>query len=140
MSTNMPVDPFTMWKNIYDQTEATWNKTLQEMMEKESFSENMGDTLNYYLQYQELVNKMTESYLKEVNMPSRSEIADIASLVINLEEKVDQFHDEVDDKFTVVSTTKEIKQLKHAVAHLDEKLSTVLKEIELVNRNEQDEK
>lgn len=136
MFTNMPVDPFSMWKNIYDQTEATWNKTLQEMMEKESFSESMGDTLNYYLQYQELVNKMTETYLKEVNMPSRSEIADIASLIINLEEKVDQFNDETDDKLIELNTTKknEIGQLKTAVSNLDEKLTALLKEVELMNR------
>lgn len=135
MSTQMPFDPFTMWKTIYDQTEATWNKTIQEAMNKDSFSESMGETLNYYLQYQELVNKMTESYLKELNMPSRSEISDIASLVINLEEKVDQFNEDMEDELAKTSTSNEIRSLRRAVTNLDKKLSTVLKEVELMNKN-----
>lgn len=118
-----------MWINMYNQTEANWKDSIEEMMEKEAFSEGMGDTLNYYLQYQELMNKMTESYLKSVNLPTRSEISDVASLVVNLEEKVDHIDYELDDKLEKLSSTKDIGQLKRSITNLDKKLDTVIKEI-----------
>lgn len=114
---------------MYNQTEANWKDSIEEMMEKEAFSEGMGDTLNYYLQYQELMNKMTESYLKSVNLPTRSEISDVASLVVNLEEKVDHIDYELDDKLEKLSSTKDIGQLKRSITNLDKKLDTVIKEI-----------
>lgn len=120
MSMNIPLDPVSMWKKIYEQTEENWGTILHELMEKEAFSEGMGDTLNHYLQYQQLVNKMTESYLKEVNMPSRQEIADIAALIINLEEKVDQLTDKVDEQ---LSTLQHVQHIHEALTQLNEKIN-----------------
>lgn len=135
MSTKLPFDPMSMWKTVYEQTESNWSKVLQEMMEKEAFSEGMGETLNYYLQYQELVNKMTETYLKEVNIPSRSEVANIASLVINLEEKIDQFNDDLDEKFAELNQSKEMIQLRRSITNLDKKVSTIIDQVERLNED-----
>lgn len=128
MSTNIPLDPISMWKKIYEQTEANWSNVLQELMEKEAFSEGMGDTLNQYLQYQELVNKMTETYLKEINIPSRQEIADIGSLIINLEEKFDQLNDEIDERF------QQLNKLEKSLTKIDEKISTIYQSSKSINK------
>ncbi|MCZ2258308.1 poly(R)-hydroxyalkanoic acid synthase subunit PhaE [Sporosarcina sp. G11-34] len=116
------MDPFTMWKDVYEKTEATWSEAIQETMKKESFSEGMGQTLNSHLQSQELISKMTEAYLKQVNMPTRGEVASVASLVINLEEKVDDLQDSFEDD----TLKNEIGQLKRAVANLDKKIDSVI--------------
>ncbi|WP_342599162.1 polyhydroxyalkanoate biosynthesis repressor PhaR [Psychrobacillus sp. FSL H8-0483] len=113
----LPFDPFTMWKTFYEQTEANWTSAIHETLKKESFSEGMGETLNYYLQAQELKNDTTESFLKSVNMPTRSEVADIASLIINVESKLDTLDDRFDE---------EMNQLIKAVSNLDEKLDKIL--------------
>lgn len=128
MSTNIPLDPISMWKKIYEQTEANWSNVLQELMEKEAFSEGMGDTLNQYLQYQELVNKMTETYLKEINIPSHQEIADIGSLIINLEEKFDQLNDEIDERF------QQLNKLEKSLTKIDEKISTIYQSSKSINK------
>ena len=99
MSTNFPFDPMTMLKNTYEQTESTFSDAIKEMMNKEAFSEQMGDHLNYYLQYQQLMDKMTHTYLKEMNIPSRDDLANMATLIINLEEKVDQLSDDINNRF-----------------------------------------
>ena len=122
LSQTLPLDPFKMWKSIYDQTEANWNDAIQESLKKESFSEGMGETLNYYLQYQELTKETTESYLKQVNIPTRGELADVASLVINLEGKVDDLEDKFDDELSKLDASKEISQLRRAVTNLGEKI------------------
>lgn len=132
MSQTLPFDPLTMWKKIYEQTEASWNDAIQETLKKESFSEGMGETLNYYLKYQELAKETTETYLKQANMPTRSEVADVASLVINLEGKFDDLDEKFDTEMTKLDPTIEISQLKRAVTDLDMKLDKVLEAIELI--------
>lgn len=134
MSTQMPYDPISMWKTIYENTEKNWSKVLHEFMEKEAFSEGMGETLNSYLQYQELVNKMTETYLKEMNFPSRSEIADVATLIINLDEKIDQLNDDIDERLIELNNLEETKQLKNEVTNLNKKMASLHEQIKLMNK------
>jgi polyhydroxyalkanoic acid synthase PhaR subunit len=134
LSQTLPLDPFKMWKSIYDQTEANWNDAIQESLKKETFSEGLGATLNHYLQYQELAKGTTESYLKQVNIPTRGELADVASLVINLEGKVDDLDDKFDKELSKLDVTKEISQLRKAVTNLEKKLDKVLEAIEFTGK------
>ncbi|MFS0574016.1 polyhydroxyalkanoate biosynthesis repressor PhaR [Sporosarcina sp. 179-K 3D1 HS] len=136
MSQTLQFDPFAMWKTMYEQTEANWNETIQQTLNKESFSEGMGETLNYYLQFQELAKKMTESYLKQANMPTRGELADVASLIINLEEKVDHLDDRFDEEIAKLDATKEIVQLRRSVANLEKKLDLIIEAVEKGNKQQ----
>ena len=130
MSQTKLFDPFTMWKDIYERTEATWGEVIQETMKKESFSEGIGQTLTNNLQYQELVTKMTEAYLKQVNMPTRGEIASVASLIVNLEGKVDDLEEKIEEDTLKNELSKEVGQLKKAVTHIDKKVEKVLELLE----------
>jgi len=127
------MDPFTMWKEMYEKTEATWSNVIHESMKKDSFSQNMGQTLNSHLQTTELVSGMADAYLKQLNMPTRDEIASLASLIINLEEKVDDLQDNMEEETLKNNTSNEISQLRSAVSNLDEKLDKILEVIELSN-------
>lgn len=124
MTQTTSFDVFTMWKNVYEKTESTWRDAIQDTLGKESFAESLGQIQSQYLQYQGIVNKMTESYLKQVNLPSRDEIANVASLIINVESKVDDLEDQMDAH--KADTSREIDQLKKAVTNLDKKLDRVL--------------
>jgi len=117
-------DVFTLWKEIYNKTESAWHEAIQETLEKKSFSESLGQIQSQYVQYQELVNKMTESYLKQANIPTRDEIANVASLIINVDAKVDQLEDALDDQNAQI--TKEIDSLKRSVSKLEKKLDTII--------------
>ena len=124
LTQNTSFDAFTMWKGLYEKTESTWRDSIQETLQKESFAEGLGQFQSQYLQYQELVNNMTASYLKQVNMPSREEIANVATLVINVESKLDDLEDQIDGNKE--NTTKEIEHLKRVVTTLDKKLDRVI--------------
>jgi len=124
LTQNTSFDAFTMWKDLYEKTESTWRDSIQETLQKESFAEGLGQFQSQYLQYQELVNNMTASYLKQVNMPSREEIANVATLVINVESKLDDLEDQIDGNKE--NTTKEIEHLKRVVTTLDKKLDRVI--------------
>ena len=124
MTQTTSFDAFTMWKDLYEKTESSWRDAIQETLQKESFAEGLGQFQSQYLQYQELVNNMTASYLKQVNMPSREEIANVASLVINVEAKIDDLEDQIDGNKD--NAFKEIEQLRKAVTTLDKKLDRVI--------------
>lgn len=121
------LDPFAMWKSVYEKTESKWNEVLHETMQKEAFSEWMGQVQNAFLQYQELVQTTTENYLKQVNMPTRDEISNVASLIINLEEKVDNLDQKIDDEILGNSQAAELNNLKISIAKLDQKMDGILK-------------
>ncbi|GGA40287.1 polyhydroxyalkanoate biosynthesis repressor PhaR [Psychrobacillus lasiicapitis] len=130
MTQTTSFDAFTMWKNVYEKTESTWRDAIQDTLGKESFAESLGQIQSQYLQYQGFVNKMTESYLKQANMPSRDEIANVASLVINVESKVDDLEDQMD--VYKIDTSREIEQLRKGLNNLDKKLDKV---IELLDKS-----
>jgi hypothetical protein len=83
------MQPVNIWKE-YTQT---INKSIEDASKKEEFSKTMGDSLKLFLKQQEVVSKMTENYLKQYNIPSKKDIANISSLVVQLEEKVDELNE-----------------------------------------------
>ena len=113
--------------------ETKWNEVIHETMQKEAFSEWMGQVQNAYLQYQQAVQNTTDSYLKQVNMPTREDIANVASLVINLEEKVenlDQKLEKLEDESVSNPTSTEINRLKSSIARLDKKVESILRVVQ----------
>lgn len=129
MSQQTQFDPFKMWKEFYDQSEAQWGKMFDESMHKEDFSEWMGHFLNVYLQYQNMVKQSTEKYLEHANFPSRADISNIASLIVNLETKVEGLEEivetEVVGKTGNASLSKEIDSLKAEVKSIDDKINQI---------------
>lgn len=113
-----------MWKELYDKTEHAWRDVIQDTLGKEYFAEGLGHIQSQYLQYQDIVNQMSEAYLKSVNLPSREEVSNIATLIIQTDAKIDQLEDQLDDYQQ--SSSKEIEQLKKTVSLLDKKLDKIL--------------
>lgn len=132
MATNTSFDAFALWKNLYDQTENAWRDVIQQTLEQKSFAEGLGQVQSQYLQVQGIVNGLTEAYLKQLNMPSRDEIAQVASLIINVDAKVDELEDQLDDLSNTTNTKavddvkRDVDTLKRSVTKLDKKLDTVI--------------
>lgn len=126
MSQQITFDPFAMWKQMYDKAEEQWNQTLDETMHKEEFSKWMGQSLNGYLQYQNLAQKSTEKYLEQANMPSRQDLSNVASMVIGVEDKVDKLEQTIEedvlDRLKQIDLSEEVKSLKADVAGISQKL------------------
>jgi polyhydroxyalkanoic acid synthase PhaR subunit len=119
-------DPFALWKQMYDKAEEQWSQTIDEAMKKEEFSKWMGQSMSGYLQYQEFARKSTEKYLEQANMPSRQDIANVASLVVNLEDKVDQLEQVIEenvvDSLKDLDVVKEIKSLKSEMTKMSKRM------------------
>jgi polyhydroxyalkanoic acid synthase PhaR subunit len=116
-----------MWKDMYEHTEKAWNDVIQDTLGKEVFSEGLGQVQSSYLQYHEMISNLTEAYFKQANIPTREEVANVASLVINLEDKIDNIDDQLYENSETIS--KEINQLKRTVGNLEKKFDKVLEAI-----------
>ena len=135
MTQKIPLDPFSAWKDMYEYTEKAWHDVIQDTLGKESFSEGLGQIQSSYLQYHEMISNLTEAYFKQVNIPTRDEIASVASLVINLEDKIDNMDDQLYENSEII--TKEFNQLKRTVSNLDKKFDRVLEAIAALEKKMQ---
>lgn len=127
------LDPFQAWKDVYDKTESYWGKVIGDNMNREEFSQMMGNVLNMNLQYQQAINEVTGRYFQQVNIPTKEDVANVASLVINVEEKVEALEDRFDDledKQDSPAFKREVTKLKSDVKSLDKKLDKVLSLLE----------
>ena len=132
MTQKIPFEPFTMWKDMYEHTEKAWHDVIQDTLGKESFSEGLGQIQSSYLQYHEVISNLTEAYFKQANIPTRDEVANVASLVINLENTIDNIDDQLYENNETV--TKEINQLKRTVGNLEKKFDKVLEAIAALDK------
>ena len=117
---------------MYEHTEKAWHDVIQDTLGKESFSEGLGQIQSSYLQYHEMINNLTDAYFKQANIPTRDEVANVASLVINLEDKIDNIDDQLYENSE--SVTKELNQLKRSVGNLDKKFDKVLEALTALDK------
>lgn len=130
MNQSKTIDPFEIWKNVYEQTESYWSKVLDENLATEEFSRGLGKVLDMNLQYRKLVNDSTKAYLEQMNMPSKDDLAKLASLIINVETKVDQMEEAVEDAIVVQADLEkqasEVKALQNEIKKINKKMDQIL--------------
>ena len=88
-----PVDPFELWRQIYETNEKAWNTVLERTVNNPAFAESSGKILETFLSAQKTVRDNMRQYLEQINLPTREDVARLGELIIALEEKVDQLDD-----------------------------------------------
>src|SRR5216684_5836715 len=86
-------DPFELWRQIYETNERAWNAILERTVNNPAFAESTGKVLETFLSAQKTVRDNMRSYLEQINLPTREDIARLGELIVSLEEKVDQLDD-----------------------------------------------
>lgn len=124
MGQNTTLDPFKIWKEVYEKTESTWRGTIENSLGTEQFAQGLGQVQNQYVQYQELVKTLTDSYLKQANIPSIEELAKVASMIVNVDAKIDNLDDFIYEQKE--TTTLEIAQLKQDIKSVEQKLDQLI--------------
>ncbi|RAK23089.1 polyhydroxyalkanoic acid synthase PhaR subunit [Anoxybacillus vitaminiphilus] len=128
-------DPFLAWKEMYDKAESYMGKMLGETMSSEDFSKWMGSVLNFNLQLQKIIKETAERTLWQANMPSKEDVANVASLVINVEEKVEDMGDLLEEQQDHANgMKKEITKLKSDIKRLEGKIDKLLALLEKEER------
>ncbi|GAC1394267.1 MAG: hypothetical protein NVS4B11_08060 [Ktedonobacteraceae bacterium] len=119
--TPLQTDPFTLFKEWYDATSDQWSKVVEETLSSKQFLEFTRPFLESYASISLAFRRANEEYFKRLQLPTISDIANVATLVINLEEKVDKVEDSLEsfeDTYANVATLE-------AVASLEQRLDKV---------------
>ncbi|NWQ40849.1 polyhydroxyalkanoic acid synthase subunit PhaR [Bacillus sp. EB106-08-02-XG196] len=117
---------YDMWKDYYSQT----SKLFDEKISKEFPSEGMGQILEMNLQFKKMIDESTLKYLEFMNVPSRNDIANISSLIVNVDAKVDDLEEKLEEKLesqdVQESFKAELTHIKKDMKSLDTKLNQIL--------------
>jgi len=123
----VPKDPFTLFKQWYDATSETWAKAVGEVIGTEKFMEAVRQTLESYTSFTRTFRRASEEYFRTLQLPTRSDVARVAELVVNLEEKVDHLDDafeDFEDGHAHEATSEAIVNLEGRLEDVDGKLDT----------------
>lgn len=124
MTTNFNV--FEAWKDLYNQTSNLYDEKIMETFP----SQGIGQLLDMNLQFKKFLDETTEKYLELGNLPSRKDLANLSSQIVNVDTKVDSLEELLEDKLestdNQVSFKSEVSELKSEMKNLDKKLNQIL--------------
>jgi len=124
LTTNFNV--FEAWKDLYNQTSNLYDEKIMESFP----SQGVGQLLDMNLQFKKFLDETTEKYLELGNLPSRKDLANLSSQIVNVDVKVDSLEELLEDKLestdNQVSFKSELSELKSEMKNLDKKLNQIL--------------
>ncbi|MGI8650044.1 MAG: E3 binding domain-containing protein [Rubrobacter sp.] len=131
-----PTDPLEFAVQWYNATSGPYSEFVQELIEREEFLAPASQFLQNYASFYKLFRKNSEDYLKNLQIPTRSDITRIASLVVALEEKVDNVEEALEDMQDAQNTTandgkiealeKQLSQTEDKVDRVESKLDQII--------------
>lgn len=111
-----PNDPIGTWRTIRDANLDAWAKSMAAFTNTEVFAKAIGMQMDTLLAstapVQKTVHDYMETYLAQVNMPSRSEVVNLASRMTNIELRLDDMQAQLDDILAALRTV--AQQAAHA--------------------------
>lgn len=89
-------DPFSALKQWYDTTSEMWSKVVEDAIGTEQFAEAMSRILESYTSFSRMFRQASKASFNNLQLPTRSDIARLTGLIVNLEEKVDRIEDSLE--------------------------------------------
>ena len=128
---DQPPDPFQYWRDLYQQTEATWGKLLEQNMGTEAYAAMIGQQLEAYSNFQKAMRDSMSRYLETMNLPSREDFSRVAAQIVALEAKVDALDEKLDQLQDGLAQRGELfKELRASLRSQDEKLVDLAERLE----------
>jgi polyhydroxyalkanoic acid synthase PhaR subunit len=126
MNQQKNLNPFELWKDLFNQS----STIIDENLKDESTSKVMGQVLEMNLLYKKMLNETTEQYFEQVNIPTRTDLSNISALIINVDSKVDDLEDLVEETASNLVSQAELKRemtdVKNKIKTLDTKLTEII--------------
>jgi polyhydroxyalkanoic acid synthase PhaR subunit len=117
---------YEMWKEHYSQ----YSNLFDDQITKQFPAQAVGQMLEMNVQIKKMLNETTERYYEFVNLPSRNDLAHISSQIVNIDAKVDDLEEFIqeskDNKRDPVVLQREITNLKKDMKSFDTKLNQIL--------------
>ncbi len=128
-----PSDPLQLATQWYNATSGPFSDFVGDVIEREEFLEPSSRFLQSYASFYKVFKQNSEEYLKNLQLPVRSDITRIAGLVVNLEEKVDRIEEVLEDfeyGYAEPATTESVKEVETRLDRVEGKLDRLLAALE----------
>lgn len=133
-----PVDPLQFATQWYNATNGPFSDFVGDVIEREEFLEPSSQFLQNYASFYKVYKRNSEEYLKNLQIPVRSDITRIAGLVVNLEDKVDRIEEALEDfqdGYAETATAESVQSLEDRLERVEGKLDRLLAAMEDNTRN-----
>ena len=129
----LPKDPFTFFRQWYEATNETWAKVVDDMLRSEKLIESASPFLEVYATFAKTLRRANEEYFRNLQLPTRSDLARVAELVVSLEEKVDTIEDALEnlqegpprESPLQIATSEAVKGLEGRLGQVEGKLDVL---------------
>ncbi len=129
----VPADPFTSFKQWYDASNETWSKVVADVIGDEKFVENASQFMESYTSYYMATRRANEDYFRNLQLPTRSDLARVAEIIVALEEKVDRLDEvfeDIEDGYSQMATNENITELEGRLGRVEKKLDALTSALE----------
>ncbi|HCI79725.1 MAG TPA: hypothetical protein DHW02_08550 [Ktedonobacter sp.] len=119
--TPFQTDPFTLFKQWYDATSDQWSKVVEEALGSKQLLEATRPFMESYASINIVFRRASEAYFKQIHLPTTADIASVAELVVNLEEKIDTIEDRLEnfeDGYERIATLEAVTNLEHRLENV----------------------
>jgi hypothetical protein len=94
---SFPKDPLEFAIQWYNATSGPLSEFVQDVIEREEFLAQSSRFMRNYASLYKIFSRNSEQYLKFYQLPVRSDITRVASLIVGLEDKVDRLEEAFED-------------------------------------------
>ncbi len=140
---SLPEEPVRFFVRWYNETEERWSETADELMRRDEVLEAMGRFFDTYARSEAELRQASEEGLKNRRVPTRSDVARVAKLVVVVENKVDRIEETLEelvqgDFGPVASADAAVNGLEERMDRLEGKMDLILAALEKLGGNDQD--
>ena len=90
-------DPLTYYRKFYEVWEKTMSEALEMWLRSPLFASTMGKTIERSSEFKKYMNEIMEKSLKNMHVPTKTDIDRVLSAINNVEAKVNDVWDKVDE-------------------------------------------
>ncbi len=83
-------DPFEMWRDWLNRTEAQVNAALNQVTTSPQYSKVQGKLTDALLDFQRSMNETTQRYFQTLNVPTRADVLDLAERLSGIDQRLQQ--------------------------------------------------
>jgi polyhydroxyalkanoic acid synthase PhaR subunit len=137
-----PLDPLSFFREWYDRTSEMWSTMIGDTIGTEAFIESAGRFLESYTSYYKTLRQTSETQLHNLQIPTRSDVARVAGLVVALEDKVDRlddafeaFADERTQPAPQPAPREDVPALEARISRIESRLDTLIAAVEQLGAN-----
>lgn len=97
---NPEFDPFAPWIELTDKWVKSWAGVMSDIVASEGFAKSMGQQMEGMLEATKLIQQQmrvaTQQYLRQMNLPTRDQIVELAERLTSIEMRLDDLEAKVD--------------------------------------------